>query len=76
MKLYVDADITPKLARVLRERGYDVVSAHEVGNADASDGEQMAFAVAEERALLTCNAGETSLRSWRTTGTQAASITA
>jgi len=58
VKLYVDADITPKLARALRARGYDVVSAHEVGNADASDVEQMAYAVAQGRALLTCNAGD------------------
>ena len=58
MKLYVDADITPKLARALRQRGYDVLSAHEAGNADASDSEQMAFAAAQGRALLTCNAGD------------------
>lgn len=58
MKLYVDADITPKLARALRERGYDVVSAHEIGKAEASDVEQMAYAVVEKRALLTCNAGD------------------
>ena len=48
MKLYVDADITRKLARALRQRGYDVLSAHEAGNADASDLEQMAFAVTED----------------------------
>jgi hypothetical protein len=58
VKLYVDADITPKLARALRERGHEVLSAHEAGNADASDNEQMAYAVAEGRALLTCNAGD------------------
>ena len=58
MKLYVDADITRRLARALRERGYDVLSAHEAGNADASDLEQMAFAVAEDRALLTCNSSD------------------
>jgi uncharacterized protein with PIN domain len=57
VKLYVDADITPKLARALRTRGYDVLSAHEAGKDDASDVEQLAFAAAEERALLTCNAG-------------------
>jgi len=61
VKLYVDADITPRLARALRARGYDVLSAHEAGNADASDAEQMAFAVTEGRALLTCNAGDFTL---------------
>ena len=54
--LYVDADITPKLARTLRSQGYDAVSAHEVGNAEATDEEQMAFGVAQGRTLLTCNA--------------------
>ena len=42
----------------MRERGYDVLSAHEAGNADASDSEQMAFAANQGRALLTCNAGD------------------
>lgn len=58
MKLYVDADITPRLARILRGRGYDVLAAHEAGNADASDEEQMAYAAEQGRALLTCNAGD------------------
>ncbi len=58
VKLYVDADITPRLARALRERGYDVLSAHEASMADASDSEQMAFAATQERVLLTCNAGD------------------
>ncbi len=58
MKLYIDADITRRLARALRERGYDVLSAHEAGNADASDDEQMVFAANQGRALLTCNAGD------------------
>ena len=58
MKLSVDADITRKLARALCERGYGVLSAHEAGNADASDLEQMAFAVTENHALLTCNSGD------------------
>jgi len=56
VRLYLDADITPKLARLLREHGYDVLSAHEVGNAELSDPEQMAFAASQERTLLTCNA--------------------
>lgn len=58
MKLYVDADITPKLARILRARGYDVLAAQDANHADAPDDEQMAYAVTQGRALLTCNAGD------------------
>jgi len=58
MKLYVDADITPKLARILHGRGYDILAAQDAGNADASDNEQMAYAAAQGRALLTCNVGD------------------
>jgi hypothetical protein len=39
----------------LRTAGYDCVSAREVGNAAASDEEQMAFAAKENRTLLTHN---------------------
>jgi hypothetical protein len=56
IKLYVDADITPKLARTLRAHGYDVVSAHDANHAEAPDEEQMALAAAQGRTLLTCNA--------------------
>ena len=56
IRLYVDADITPKLARTLRTRGYDAVSAHEVGLAEASDAEHIAFAASQGCTLLTCNA--------------------
>jgi hypothetical protein len=56
VKLYVDTDITPKLARTLRAHGYDVVSAHEVGSAEATDREHIDFAAAQGRTLLTCNA--------------------
>ena len=37
VRLYLDADITPQLARLLRERGFVVLSAHEVGNAEHGD---------------------------------------
>lgn len=56
IRLYIDADITPRLARELRSRGYDAISAHEVGQAQASDPEQMVFVAREGRTLLTCNA--------------------
>jgi hypothetical protein len=56
VKLYLDADIAPKLARSLRAKGYDAISAHEIGLAEATDQEHMAKAAAQERALLTYNA--------------------
>jgi predicted nuclease of predicted toxin-antitoxin system len=54
--LYTDADVTPKLTRLLRERNFDAVSAHEVGNAELADSEQLAYAVSQGRAILTYNA--------------------
>lgn len=54
-KLYLDEDITDLLARVLRSAGYDVVSAHEVGMRGKSDREQLMYAIAEGRAILSFN---------------------
>ena len=56
VRLYVDADITYKLAQVLRAQGYDVIASHDVGMAEATDDEQMAYAAAEGRVILSCNA--------------------
>lgn len=56
VRLYIDADISYKLAQALRSRGLDAMAAHEVGMAEASDDEQMAYAATEGRAILTCNA--------------------
>lgn len=56
VRLYIDADISYKLAQALRSRGFDAMAAHEVGMAEASDDEQMAYAAAEGRTVLTCNA--------------------
>ena len=53
--LYCDADVTPKLARLLRELGFDVVSTYEVGNMELTDAEQLAYAVNHGRAILTHN---------------------
>jgi uncharacterized protein with PIN domain len=54
-RLYLDEDVLPELARVLRGAGYDAVSAHEVGALGLSDQEQLAAAASQGRALLTFN---------------------
>lgn len=42
MKFYLDEDISPKIAEVLRKHGVDVVSAHDIGMKGASDEDQFA----------------------------------
>lgn len=53
--LYTDEDVTDLLARLLRQRGYDALSAHEAGMLGKGDDEQLAFAVTEGRTILTYN---------------------
>jgi hypothetical protein len=55
IKLYLDEDVNPQLARDLRNRGYDAVSTIEVNNLGLSDREQLEYARLYERALLTHN---------------------
>lgn len=53
MKFYLDANLSRRIAERLRQKGWDAVSAHEVGNLESSDGEQLAYATAEGRGLVT-----------------------
>lgn len=55
IKLYLDEDVDRLLARVLRDRNHDCVSTQEAGNRGTSDSEQLAFAVKQDRAILTFN---------------------
>ena len=55
MKLYLDEDISPKVSVILRKKGVDAVSAHETGMIEASDEEQLSFAAAQGRAMVTRN---------------------
>jgi predicted nuclease of predicted toxin-antitoxin system len=55
VRLYFDRHIMARLAVDLRGRGYDVVRTEEVGKDTATDEEQLAFATAESRSILTFN---------------------
>ena len=56
MKFYLDEDLSPKIAEALRRKGMDAVSAHEAGNIQFSDPEQLSYASREGRCLVTRNA--------------------
>ena len=53
--MYLDEDISSKVAEILRKKGMDAVSAHETGMLETSDDEQLAFAASEGRAMVTRN---------------------
>jgi predicted nuclease of predicted toxin-antitoxin system len=52
----LDEDLSPRIAESLRKRGIDALSAHDVGNVQVSDREQLAYAAREGRCLVTRNA--------------------
>lgn len=53
MKVYLDENLSPEIARLLRDRGIDAVSAHELRKHQVADRAQLALATAEGRALVT-----------------------
>ncbi len=54
-RLYLDEDVAPELARMLRDRGYDAVSAHEIGTLGLADADHLERATREGRVLFTYN---------------------
>jgi uncharacterized protein with PIN domain len=55
VKFYLDEDLSPKIAVILRKGGIDAVSAHEVGMCEVSDKEQLDFSAKDKRCLVTRN---------------------
>jgi uncharacterized protein with PIN domain len=55
IKLYLDEDVDPLLAKVIRDRGYDVLSTHKAKMHNSDDYKQLDFATSQGRAILTHN---------------------
>ena len=55
MKDYLDEDLSPRIAELLRKGGVDCKSAHEIGMVQATDLEQLMFAAGKNRCLVTRN---------------------
>jgi hypothetical protein len=58
MKFYLDEDLSPKIAAILRKAGVDAVSAHEARMCEISDQRQLEFAATQKRCLVTRNRGD------------------
>jgi len=55
MKYYLDEDISPKVAEILRGRQVDAVSTHEVKRTQSSDSDQLAYAASAGMVMVTRN---------------------
>jgi len=55
VKYYLDEDISPKIAKLLRKQEVDCISAHEIEMLGASDLEQLESAVRKKRCFVTKN---------------------
>ena len=58
MKVYLDENLSPRIAEILRAAGVDAVSAHEAGRTGIDDRSQLAHATQEGRAMVTCDVSD------------------
>jgi predicted nuclease of predicted toxin-antitoxin system len=58
IRLYLDEDVNVLVADLLNARGFDALSVRDAGQLQASDAEQLAYAVKYQRALVTHNRGD------------------
>src|SRR5262249_10250778 len=53
VKVYLDENLSPEIACLLRDRGVDAISAHDPRKHQVADRAQLALATAEGRAIVT-----------------------
>jgi len=55
VKVYLDEDLSPAIADILRRNGMDAISTHEAGTVQLDDRAQLAYATREGRTIVTAN---------------------
>lgn len=55
IRLYIDEDLSDRIAVALRSKGFDAISAHEVNMRGKTDNEQLEYAIKQNRTILTRN---------------------
>jgi len=55
IELYLDEDVSVLLAKLLRARGFEVITTQDAKRLGASDKEQLEYAIRKEKVLLTHN---------------------
>lgn len=70
LRILLDEDLSQRVATGLRARGVDALSVHELNRAALPDEEQLSFAAAEGRVLVTYNRADYQLldAEWRAEG--------
>jgi predicted nuclease of predicted toxin-antitoxin system len=58
IRLYLDEDVNVLVADLLKARGFDALTARDAGQLQVNDEEQLAYAVSQQRALVTHNRGD------------------
>lgn len=58
VRLYLDEDVSVLTKKLLTSRGYDILTAQEARQLGISDAQQLAFAAAQARAIVTHNHGD------------------
>lgn len=58
MRLYLDENLSPRLAEALRSRGVDAISAHEAGLVGVDDRAQLRHAIEAGRMIVTADVAD------------------